>query len=112
MVYHVPVMASAVVRLMLGSPAGTMVDGTLGGGGHVAALVEAMQAAGDERAIIGVDQDPEALAAARERLAGVARFEARHGNFRALKTILAGERVAAILLDLGVSSRQLDAAHR
>ena len=112
-VYHVPVMASAVVRLMLGAPAGPLVDGTLGGGGHAAALVEAMREVGEEREVIGIDQDPEALAAATARFATLshARFRAVHGNFRHVARLVP-EKAAAILLDLGVSSWQLDAAHR
>ena len=112
MAYHVPVMAQAVVSLMLEAPAGALVDGTLGGGGHVAALVEAMRASGEMRPIIGIDQDPEALAAAGTRLAGLADFRPVHGNFRDLVQHLREQSVAAIFLDLGVSRWQLDAAHR
>jgi len=114
-VYHVPVMAQAVVRLMLDAPPGPLVDGTLGGGGHTAAIVETLRASGlsgATRELIGIDQDTEALAAAAERLTGVADFRPVHGNFRDLLTLLPGVRAAAILLDLGVSSWQLDAAHR
>lgn len=109
--YHVPVMAPEVVRLMLDTPAGPLVDGTLGGGGHTAALAAALAEAGATRQLIGIDQDEEALAAASTRLEGTA-FRAVHGNFRDMKALLPGVRAAAILLDLGVSSWQLDAAHR
>ncbi len=113
MVYHVPVMVDAVVRLMLGAPPGALVDGTLGGGGHCAALAEAIAASGQERTLIGIDRDPDALASARARLSELgASFSALHGNFRELRQLLAGQKVAAILLDLGVSSWQLDAPHR
>lgn len=113
--YHVPVMAEPTVRLMLDAPPGPLVDGTLGGGGHVAALVEALRSSGATREIIGIDQDTEALAAASDRLVGLAgagNFRTVHGNFRDLAKLLPGVKAAAILLDLGVSSWQLDAAHR
>lgn len=111
--YHLPVMVDAFLRFALEAPAGAVVDATLGGGGHVAALLAAMDAAGVSRPVIGVDQDPEALAAARLRVGHDPRFTALHGNFRDLDQLLAGAAPpAAILLDLGVSSRQLDAEHR
>ena len=111
--YHVPVMADPTVRLMLDAPPGPLVDGTLGGGGHAAALIAAMRAnGGATRAIIGIDQDTEALTAAADKLAGVAEFRPIHGNFRDIAKLLPETKVAAILLDLGVSSWQLDAAHR
>jgi 16S rRNA (cytosine1402-N4)-methyltransferase len=109
-------MAEAVVALLSAAPAGAIVDGTLGGGGHSAALVE-----GTDRLVIGVDQDPEALVEASERLAIPAeqgRFQTIHGNFRDLPRLLAEADLsdeqgpAAILLDLGVSSHQLDEASR
>lgn len=91
---------------------GVYVDGTLGGGGHAAAILEAH--AGVE--LIGIDRDPAALEAARARLAGFgdrARFV--HAAYAELPQILRGlgiEQVAGILLDLGVSSPQLDVAAR
>lgn len=108
--YHAPVLAGEVVDL-LGS-AKSVLDGTLGGGGHSAALLEA----GISR-VTGVDRDPEALATASTRLE---RYE-REGRFRAvlgnyadvLETPgLRHERFDGALLDLGVSSRQFDAAER
>ena len=71
--YHAPVLVTEVVGLLGG--AHQVLDGTLGGGGHSAALLEA----GVDR-VIGVDRDPEALASATERLAvyaGAGRFVAR-----------------------------------
>jgi 16S rRNA (cytosine1402-N4)-methyltransferase len=114
MTYHLPVMVEPVVRLMLEAPAGALVDGTLGGGGHTFALAEALRQAGQRRTLVGIDQDPEALAAAGERLRGVSEFRAFHANFRELDRVSRelGEPIAAVLLDLGVSSHQLDAPHR
>ena len=115
-IYHIPVMAEAVVALLAAAPAGAIVDGTLGGAGHSAALVEAT-----DRLVIGVDQDPDALQEASERMSTPAkegRFQTLHGNFRDLPRLLAEtdlpreQGLAGILLDLGVSSHQLDEASR
>ncbi len=90
-------------------PGKRLVDATLGGGGHA----EALLAAGAE--VIGVDRDPEAIAAAGARLAGVPRFravEGRAGELEALLGPLGLLPVDGVLLDLGVSSPQLDTAER
>ncbi|MCC6620685.1 MAG: 16S rRNA (cytosine(1402)-N(4))-methyltransferase RsmH [Deltaproteobacteria bacterium] len=115
-VYHVPVLVEAVVGLLADAPPGPIVDGTLGGGGHLAAL-HARLGADPERRFVGIDKDPEALTAAASRLGDAARTRFVRGDFRALdahiRTALGDDaRVAGILLDLGVSSRQLDAADR
>lgn len=112
--YHLPVMVDAVVRLVLDAPEGAVIDGTLGGGGHALAMARACAEAGRPRLIAGVDQDPEALAEAAEKMRGIGEFRSFHANFRELERVRAelGQPVAAILLDLGVSSHQLDAAHR
>ncbi|MGB0588257.1 MAG: 16S rRNA (cytosine(1402)-N(4))-methyltransferase RsmH [Myxococcota bacterium] len=115
-IYHIPVMAEAVVALLAAAPAGVIVDGTLGGAGHSAALVEAT-----DRLVVGVDQDPDALHEASQRMTEASaqgRFKTLHGNFRDLPALLEsaelpGEQgLAGILLDLGVSSHQLDEASR
>ena len=108
--YHSPALAAEIVALLRG--AALVLDGTLGGGGHAAALLEA----GVER-VIGVDRDPEALAAASERLAAAAvrgRFAAYRGNYAAIDAIpaIADLRFNGILLDLGISSHQIDDASR
>ncbi len=88
-----------------------LIDGTLGGGGHSEAFLKA----GAEE-VLGVDRDPEALAFASQRLAAFGtRFRTWQGNFADLRDIpeVRGEKRAdGLLLDLGVSSRQLDAAER
>jgi 16S rRNA (cytosine1402-N4)-methyltransferase len=89
-----------------------VLDGTLGGGGHAAALLDA----GVER-VVGVDRDPDALAAATERLvvaADAGRFVAYQANYASLDDIpaLAGLRFNGILLDLGISSHQIDDVSR
>lgn len=108
--YHAPVLADEVVN-MLGI-AKSVLDGTLGGGGHAHALLDAGVAT-----VTGVDRDPEALAAARERLKSfeqARRFRAVLANYADLETTpeLGEEKFHGILLDLGVSSRQLDAPER
>lgn len=103
--YHAPVLVREVAELV--GHARDVLDGTLGGGGHALALLE-----GGAR-VTGIDRDPAAIAEARRRLAPHAesgRFTAYHGNYAELDAIpeLVGRRFDAILLDLGVSSRQLD----
>jgi 16S rRNA (cytosine1402-N4)-methyltransferase len=100
---HQPVMVDDVIRFLGGR--GTVIDMTLGAGGHAEALLES----GVER-LIGVDRDPEAVQLARDRLA---RFGAR---FSAVVTrfsqVPAENRVDGVLYDLGVSSMQLDRPER
>ena len=71
--YHAPVMVDAVVGHLRG--AARVLDGTLGGGGHAAALLSA------GAAVDGIDVDLNALAAARRRLGASERFRAVHGNY-------------------------------
>jgi 16S rRNA (cytosine1402-N4)-methyltransferase len=106
---HEPVLVGVVVELL--SRADTVVDLTVGPGGHARALLEA----GVGR-VLGVDRDREALAAARERLAGYGeRFRSGAGRFSEVLEVAeeAGVREAGgVLYDLGVSSLQLDRAER
>jgi 16S rRNA (cytosine1402-N4)-methyltransferase len=109
---HVPVLLDEVTFLLRPRRGGWVVDGTIGMGGHAEQFLET---AADSR-LLGIDRDPEALARAARRLA---RFGARvvlsHGSFRHLRAIAtdAGvERAAAVLLDLGVSSYQLEGSGR
>jgi 16S rRNA (cytosine1402-N4)-methyltransferase len=111
-VVHAPVLLDEVTFLLRPRHGGWVVDGTIGMGGHAEQLLETAQ---DSR-LLGIDRDPEALARAARRLE---RFGARvtlsHGSFRHLAAIAtrAGvERAAAVLLDLGLSSYQLDASGR
>jgi 16S rRNA (cytosine1402-N4)-methyltransferase len=92
------------------SPGGLWVDATVGLGGHAAAMLAA--SAPDGR-LLALDRDPEALQQARERLAGFGeRVRFVHADFRALPELLQGERPRGVLLDLGVSSLQLDTPER
>jgi 16S rRNA (cytosine1402-N4)-methyltransferase len=104
--YHAPALVGPVVELLGGAP--LVLDGTLGGGGHSAALL----AAGVGR-VVGIDRDPDALAAASARLGAeeeAGRFSAYHGNYAAPDAIAALDdlRFSGILLDLGISSHQID----
>lgn len=103
--YHAPVLAAEVVQLFDGAK--TVLDGTLGGGGHSLALL----ARGAD--VTSVDRDPQAVSAARERLASyeaAGRFRTVLGNYADIAHLheLDGARFDGILLDLGVSSHQLD----
>ncbi len=103
---HVPVLLAPLLKAL--SPVrGVWLDGTLGAGGYARALLDA----GAER-LIGLDRDPLALAIAREWGAAYGeRLRLVQGNF-AEADALAGERLDGVVLDLGVSSMQLDQAER
>jgi 16S rRNA (cytosine1402-N4)-methyltransferase len=92
---------------------GVYVDGTFGRGGHSAAILEHL---GPQGRLFGFDKDPAAVAAARERFGQDARFSISHGSFVMMADVVeqAGltGRVDGVLLDLGVSSPQLDDAGR
>ncbi len=111
--HHVPIMVSEVLTLLEPARGGIFVDGTLGGGGHAEAVLSAMPETGR---LMGIDRDDEALRAAGARLARFGeRFTAIKGNFFDMKTLLSDRgiyRVDGILLDLGVSSHQLDERSR
>ena len=103
--YHVPVLAEAVRAWAAGSR--RAVDATVGGGGHTALL----RAAGAR--VLAIDRDPEALASARQRLGdeGISYFEAPYASDGALAAVREF-RPDRVLLDLGVSSHQLDDVRR
>jgi len=111
--HHVSVMADEVVGLLDPRPGEIYLDGTLGGGGHARLVLE--RSAPDGR-LIGLDRDPEALAAAGAVLAAYSkRVQLYRANFSEAREVLAAagvETVDGALLDLGVSSRQLDTPQR
>jgi 16S rRNA (cytosine1402-N4)-methyltransferase len=100
--YHAPVMVDAVLAHLHG--AARVLDGTLGGAGHAAALLSAGSS------VDGIDLDLDALAAARRRLGASERFRAIHGNYADVDGIpeLTDLRYDGVLLDLGISSHQID----
>lgn len=110
---HIPVLADEVIHYLAPRPGGVYCDATLGGGGHARRILEA--SAPDGR-LIGVDRDPTALAAARATLAPFGdRVTLVHGTFGELPAILGALGVVPVdglLIDVGVSSPQLDVAAR
>ena len=114
--YHQPVLERAIVEFFASRSAGVIVDATLGGGGHTAALLDAS----NERRVIGIDRDPEARASAGQRLAlygervriVAATFATLHDVVTEQADFLAGDPVNGVLMDLGVSSHQIDESSR
>lgn len=110
-IQHVPVMLAEVLKFLQPEPGGYYVDGTLGGGGHTAAILASSAPQGK---VLGIDTDARAIARVRERLADEVR-EGRlllvQGNYSELAQIVERERFApvrGIVLDLGFSSDQMD----
>lgn len=108
--YHESVLLKETVGHLMPAAGRLIVDGTLGGGGHAEELLE------KGARVIGLDQDPDAIAYAMRRLAGAGdRFTAIPGSFEKVDELLDGLGIGTIdgaLLDLGVSSHQLDVAQR
>ena len=121
--YHVPVMLNEVVSWMLTDPSGTYADGTLGGGGHSAALLEVLAPGGGQ--LIGLDRDPDALQVAGARLQGYTQSghaKLVKSNFANMPDALRGIGLTprpgetglldGLLVDLGVSSHQINEGAR
>ena len=110
---HQPVLLAEVLDLLITESGGLYLDATLGLGGHSEAILRAISA---QSKLMGLDMDPEALARAQARLAPYSgRFRTVRANFRTLAQILEREKffpLAGALLDLGVSSLQLDKPER
>lgn len=109
---HVPVLLEEVLAWMKVQDGGAYCDGTLGGGGHSQAILEASHGTA---ALYGIDRDPAAIQAAGERLARYPFFHAIKGNFHDVKALLKEAGAPMLdggLLDLGVSSHQLDTKDR
>ncbi len=110
---HRPVLLDEAIEALAIDPEGIYIDATFGRGGHSEAILERL---GPQGRLVAIDKDPEAVAAARERFAGDGRFRIFHGSFARIGEFaeqagVAGQ-VAGVLLDLGVSSPQLDDARR
>jgi 16S rRNA (cytosine1402-N4)-methyltransferase len=109
---HEPVLAPAVVELLAAGPPGWVLDATVGGGGHAAALLDAAP----HLSVLGLDRDEDARAAAAERLAPFAgRARVAPARFDQLAAACADagiDRLSGALFDLGVSSPQLDRLDR
>ncbi len=110
---HIPVLSEEVLKFLACRGDGIYIDATLGGGGHARMILEATSPGGT---LIGIDRDLNALETARESLADYReRAKLIHGNFRDLKEIcqkLGVTEVRGILMDLGMSSDQLEKTHR
>ena len=109
---HEPVLLNEVLEWMNVQPDGVYCDGTLGGGGHSSAI---LKASGGTARLYGIDRDENAILAASEHLKEYPGFTAIRGNFHDAKKLLeeaGAEALDGALLDLGVSSPQLDTAER
>jgi len=110
---HVPVLLNETLDLLVTNPAGIYIDGTLGRGGHAEAILKRLS---PEGRLIGLDRDAEAIEQTAEILKPFEKQVHRiHGNFADMKTFCESIGVAeadGVLLDLGVSSPQLDIAER
>lgn len=114
--HHLPVLLNECVEGLNIHPGGVYLDGTLGGGGHSSEILLAAPAI----TLVGIDRDEAAIKAASSRIAGLplppeTKFIPLKGNFHDAKSLLSSIGIAALdgaLLDLGVSSFQLDEAER
>ena len=108
--YHRPVLAAEAIELLAPHPGSLILDGTCGGGGHTEAI---LRTGAD---VLALDQDPDALEFARARLTNFGgRVTLRHANFREAGRVLDElgiRQIGGAILDLGVSSRQLENADR
>ncbi len=110
--YHKPVLLNEAIRFLVTDPHGIYVDGTLGGGGHSARILKGLSEKGR---LYGIDQDDDALRVAAERFAGEDRVSLIRGNFGYMDVLLpkgAAGKLSGILLDLGVSSHQINEPER
>ena len=109
---HKPVMLDECIKGLNIKPEGIYIDGTIGGAGHSKEIVKRLN---DKGMLIGIDRDEEALKAAKNNLSEYKNVKYIHGNHDNIKEILEKEgieKVDGILLDLGVSSYQLDEKNR
>jgi len=113
--YHIPVLWNSVLEGLVTDSGGVYVDATLGGGGHTAALLDALDRAGR---VVAIDRDQDALDAARSRLSAAVdsrRLLTVRGRFSELDRHVRSvgvDRVNGVLLDIGVSSHQIDRPER
>jgi 16S rRNA (cytosine1402-N4)-methyltransferase len=110
--YHEPVLFDEVMSALNAQPGGVYADGTLGGGGHSSGILARLGGTG---CLYGIDKDTDAIESAGERLGGASNVELIHGDFHAMRELLEARGVTKLdgaLLDLGVSSHQLDTPER
>ncbi|MGB1270642.1 MAG: 16S rRNA (cytosine(1402)-N(4))-methyltransferase RsmH [Endozoicomonas sp.] len=106
---HKTVLLHEAVGALLTDPDGTYVDGTFGRGGHSRLLLEGLS---DQGRLIGIDKDPAAIATGEKLALKDHRFSIHHGSFTDIDQVNGDDPVNGILLDLGVSSPQLDDPER
>ena len=110
---HVTVLLNEAVEALISNPDGFYIDGTFGRGGHSALILKQLSPQGR---LLAIDKDMAAIATATERFSNDARFAIAHDSFASLKSLVAERglmgKVQGVLLDLGVSSPQLDEAER
>lgn len=110
---HETVLLEPAVDALIGDPAGFYIDGTFGRGGHSRQILSVLEAQGR---LLAIDKDPQAISTANKDFAADSRFEVVQGSFSTLAALVesAGKmgKVNGVLLDLGVSSPQLDEAQR
>lgn len=107
--YHKPVLLSYIIKELIINPSGIYVDGTFGGGGHSKAILECLN---KNAKLLALDQDEEAI---KNNNINDDRFELFHQNFKYLKNILRLKNItyiSGVLVDLGVSSHQIDTPKR
>jgi 16S rRNA (cytosine1402-N4)-methyltransferase len=111
--YHHPVLLHEIVDILITNPAGTYIDGTLGGGGHTEAILKKLS---PEGRVLAFDVDDDAIEYAQHRLAGdQKRIRFVRNNFSSIAAVVqetGSTPVSGILVDLGVSSHQIDAPER
>lgn len=110
---HQPVLLNEVLEALNIKQDGIYVDATFGRGGHAGAILNSL---GQQGRLIAFDQDPEAIAYGREQFADDPRIEFEHCNFSQMRSVIVerglNNRIDGVLMDLGVSSPQLDDAER
>lgn len=108
---HKPVLLRETIEALRIDPCGVYVDGTAGGGGHSEQIANRLTSG----RLVCIDQDPDAIEAVTQRLGGRPNVKIVRANYSEIKSILAAEGISAVngvLLDIGVSSHQLDTAER
>lgn len=110
---HITVLLREAVEALVTDTSGFYVDGTFGRGGHSGLILQSLT---NEGRLLGIDKDLAAIATAKDRFGGDKRFEIAHGSFAELAELVKARgmsgKVAGVLLDLGVSSPQLDESER
>lgn len=110
---HITVLLDEAVDLLVQDPGGFYVDGTFGRGGHTALILDRLS---DSGRVMGIDKDPQAIAHSQQRFGDEPRFSICHGSFAEMEQFVTDAgmmgKVDGVLLDLGVSSPQLDDPER